>query len=244
MLETANNWDVAVFQLLNGSLRADFIDSLCVRAATSSLLWILLLLAPLTLVALYGRKKGGRAFLHAIVFCALAVGVTDFSSNIIKEFTVRPRPKEALPGVYYLDQGQWRQQSRDFVQTKMYGGSMPSSHAANSMAAAVVLSAVAPPLAPIALGASLVSGYSRIYRARHYPSDVLIGWLLGLFMGWITVRFRHAALRYLEARRQKKGSVPVCRGKLGHYRDYFKLGRSQRKRLPGADLGGCRATGP
>jgi len=142
--------------------------------------------------------------LHVIIFSSLAVGMTDLSSNIIKELTARPRPKEALPGVYYLDRGQWSQQSHDFTQTKMYGGSMPSSHAANSMAAAVVICAIAPPLAPIAVGVSIISGYSRIYRARHYPSDVLIGWLLGLLMGWSTVRFRSIALRRLEAWRQKK----------------------------------------
>jgi undecaprenyl-diphosphatase len=66
---------------------------------------------------------------------------------------------------------------------------LPSGHAATSFAAAVVLSVVVARRAPALLLFLLAAGiaWSRVYVGVHYPSDVLLGALLGVAIGLVTV---------------------------------------------------------
>jgi undecaprenyl-diphosphatase len=66
--------------------------------------------------------------------------------------------------------------------------SFPSSHAAMSAAAAVVLSDARPSLAPLwgALAAAMC--LSRLYVGAHHVSDVAAGAVLGTVAGMLTVR--------------------------------------------------------
>ncbi len=63
-----------------------------------------------------------------------------------------------------------------------------SSHAANTMALAAFLTLVLPRrfvLFKWGLGLwVLLTGYSRVYLAAHYPGDILAGWVLGGVLGW------------------------------------------------------------
>lgn len=70
--------------------------------------------------------------------------------------------------------------------------SFPSSHAANAAALALVLGRRWRPLAPgFWLLAGLV-GFSRLYLNRHFLSDVLIGVVIGVGLGWLTIRWLRA----------------------------------------------------
>ena len=55
-----------------------------------------------------------------------------------------------------------------------------------------------PAFTPLAVGASLLIGLSRVYLGQHWPTDVLFGWLLGACVGgalvW-TTRLRYALWR-------------------------------------------------
>lgn len=63
-----------------------------------------------------------------------------------------------------------------------------SAHAASMAAAATVFTMRFKWWgAPWALVASL-TGLSRIYVGVHYPSQVILGWLAGAFVAWLTVR--------------------------------------------------------
>lgn len=61
--------------------------------------------------------------------------------------------------------------------------SFPSSHAAMSTAAAIVLCAVRPRLAPVWVGMAAVMAWSRVYAGVHHPGDVAAGVALGALTG-------------------------------------------------------------
>jgi len=65
--------------------------------------------------------------------------------------------------------------------------SMPSNHAANIFALAVVLSYFYDRIKiPLFILASLIA-LSRVYVGVHYPSDVIVGGLLGYAIGWLAI---------------------------------------------------------
>ena len=50
----------------------------------------------------------------------------------------------------------------------------------------LTLATLIPGLLFIILGVPLLIGYSRIYTGAHWPSDVLISWILGIGVGLLT----------------------------------------------------------
>ena len=59
------------------------------------------------------------------------------------------------------------------------GYSMPSGHAAVSMAAAVAIMFFSKKWGGVAIGISVLVGLSRLGLCVHYPTDVLLGWIVG-----------------------------------------------------------------
>ena len=95
---------------------------------------------------------------------------------VIKPLVARPRPCDD-PLMKY---------SVDVVNNyRASGFSFFSSHAANTMAIAVFMMwLVRSRLLSLTLFSwSVLNGWSRVYLAQHYPSDVLVGWLWGAMMG-------------------------------------------------------------
>jgi undecaprenyl-diphosphatase len=74
------------------------------------------------------------------------------------------------------------------------GKSFPSAHAADTAAAAAVVSWAAPPVAPLAIALVVLVGISRVYLGVHYPSDVVAGWVLGAAIGALLIAI--ARMRY------------------------------------------------
>ncbi|MDP9285952.1 MAG: phosphatase PAP2 family protein [Actinomycetota bacterium] len=84
-------------------------------------------------------------------------------------------------GIYCLVDARLRDVSANVY--VVHSSSFPAGHAATAFAGAVVLSVVAPRLAPAFLGLAVLIAISRVYVGVHYPTDVLAGAVLGALVG-------------------------------------------------------------
>ena len=189
--------DLELFRLINATLRHPFVDPV-MRAVSSEAVGAVLAVA---IVAYVWRRSRGRAL--ALVFLALlTVGVVDGSVNQFKDFFGRVRPMNALHAVHYYEDGRW-QRTEHTEATKSHGVSYPSAHAANSMALAVTLMWLWPAGRPWILGLPLFVGYSRIYLGKHYPTDVLAGWLFGAAAALVLLQLAWTCAHVLSRRRNQ-----------------------------------------
>lgn len=169
-------WDLALFEFFNQTLRCGPLDAAARLFSWPAFLWAVVLVG----LALGARRLGARTqALGALVLLA-ALGVSDGGTHFVKEMTGRVRPLNALAETHYVEDGQWRQRPPDFVQTKRQGNSYPSAHAANAMAAAALIWLLWPGVRRLVWALPLLVGWSRLYLGKHYPTDVLMGWAVGL----------------------------------------------------------------
>ena len=108
-----------------------------------------------------------------IVVIVLAVGAADFiASGILKDLVARPRPTRVpeLEGVLHLVNG---------YKSGRYG--FVSSHAANTMACALLFSLIwRNKIATCSLMLWVAANcYSRMYLGVHYPTDIMGGLIVG-----------------------------------------------------------------
>ena len=121
-----------------------------------------------------------------IAVIVMAVGLADFiASGILKEWVARPRPTRVseLEGVLHLVNG---------YKSGQYG--FVSSHAANTMACALLFSLIWRKKITTCLLMLWVAAncYSRMYLGVHYPLDILGG----LMVGTLTALLGFALLRW------------------------------------------------
>jgi membrane-associated phospholipid phosphatase len=127
------------------------------------------------------------------VFLATALGVllAEASSRLLKELIDRDRPFVAEP-------------EPEPIVREPTSHSLPSGHATVSFACAVVLTAALPRLAvPFYVLAAAIA-WSRVVTGVHYPLDVLVGAVLGLAVGWLTI----TALRRLPGALRRSAPPP------------------------------------
>lgn len=130
--------------------------------------------------------RGVPVCLVMILVIGVAVGLADFiASGILKEWVARPRPTRVpeLEGVLHLVNG-YRSGQYGFV----------SSHAANTMACALLFSLIWRKKITTSLLMLWVAAncYSRMYLGVHYPLDILGG----LMVGALTALLGFALLRW------------------------------------------------
>ena len=180
MLERLINIDTEILLAING-WHSPWADSL-MWIISAKATWIPLYLLLIGLLVWRYRKPAMTSvkWLQRVPVCVvmivvigLAVGAADFiASGILKDLIARPRPTRVpeLEGVLHLVNG-YRSGRYGFV----------SSHAANTMACALLFSLIwRNKIATIGLMLWVAANcYSRMYLGVHYPTDILGGLIVG-----------------------------------------------------------------
>ena len=135
----------------------DFLFTLLSRIGTAGAVWILA-------AFFLGRRREARHFAFMLFF---SIAFAHLISQILKPVIARPRPFMAHPG-------------RPLLIHTPGGYSCPSGHSASSFAAATILCIASRNLGMAAIFLAVAIAFSRIFLFVHYPSDTLIGAILGV----------------------------------------------------------------
>jgi len=185
-------YDLNLFLLINQHWRNGVFDALMPLLSATSVLMLLLALAFLLTIRNQWKKQ---CIYFVILF--IGMGLSDFSTSAVKNQIHRVRPLNAIAGTYFHQNAQWHSRAKDFVRTKEAGSSYPSAHAANTMCLALLAMLLWPSLKRWPLIIPAAVGYSRVYLGKHYPTDVLAGWLWGIVIaGAVWLLFRQLQQRY------------------------------------------------
>lgn len=179
MMEAIQNLDIAIFRLVNTGMTSPFLDTV-MTFMTNKMNFTGAVIVAAALIWILGKRQDRVG----LVVLVLLVLTADLFSNAMKHLVMRMRPCIELEGVRLLVGC-----GRSF--------SMTSSHAANIFAAMVFLTARYRKLWPVFMSIAIVVAYSRVYVGVHYPSDVIVGALLGTFLALV---FYSAERGYLRQR--------------------------------------------
>jgi membrane-associated phospholipid phosphatase len=144
------------------------------------------------LIAAFGAIGDSRrrcASRTCALSASIAAGIAAVSVALLKGVTDRARPPVAEESVQPLI-------------ALPESASFPSGHAATAFAAATAVALVNPRFRVPVLGLAVLVALSRVYLGVHYWSDVLVGSLFGVAVGWGTVYGVRLAVRVLRERAQ------------------------------------------
>lgn len=177
-------FDMLAFRGINFYARAPFLDVMLPLFSEAWLLWVGLAVF-LVCFEVYCQRRYGESLwrvLVLVIFLALSVGVADFSCNLIKNAVGKHRPFQTVEGTHlFTSDREWVVVDEPTFSPQSRGGSFPSAHAANSMAVALIISLLFRQANPWIFAMPFMVGWSRVYVGKHFPVDVLMGWLVGLF---------------------------------------------------------------
>ena len=172
-----NRIDINWFQFIHNELKNSFFDAtmpFITRLGNWGLIWIVLCGFILLI-------KGRDARL-IVVMSLFALAVSELLTDpMIKNLVGRPRPCDALAGVQCL--------------VEIRGPSFPSSHAATSVAAALVLGTKYRKMLVLLFVLAALIAFSRVYVGAHYPFDVIVGILIGALTGTLILRLENRLKR-------------------------------------------------
>ncbi|HSI75760.1 MAG TPA: phosphatase PAP2 family protein [Lunatimonas sp.] len=195
MMTTLKQWDEALFHFLNAQ-RMDWLDPV-MKTLTGTYIWI-----PLYafLIYLIFKSYGMTGFWY-VGFTVLLILLADkFTSGFMKPFFERLRPChdprwEGMINTYAGRGGQ-------------YG--FASSHAATAFEVAsymfLIFRGKIQAMGWLFLWAASIS-YTRIYLGVHYPSDILVGALVGIASGLITFSLVEWLRVVVEKKKTSKASL-------------------------------------
>ncbi len=197
--------DRKLLLLINQQWTSPALDRSMALLSSFDLWGPVLLVAALALIVRGGFRV--RAFL---LVALVTVGVTDgVVCHALKHLVARPRPAQVLSEVRLVDfahtHPRWLALGRAMKITLSHADastpsrSFPSSHTANTTAAALLVALFFPRWGWSALAVPLGVGYSRLYTGAHWPSDVALSLVLGSGVSLLCMAAAEALWRQLGA---------------------------------------------
>jgi len=163
------NLDFLIFQSLNRIAgKMPFLDSLAIFFAQYAGYLLLLILLVFLLRNFKKHKKPTILSLSAAIFSRFVV------TELIRYLYFRPRPFVVS--------------SANLLILHNPTASFPSGHASFYFALSTVIYFFNKKLGALFLIISFLIGVFRIYCGLHWPSDILVGAVVGVFVGWLFVR--------------------------------------------------------
>jgi undecaprenyl-diphosphatase len=174
MMDFLYQIDVMLFRFINGTLANPLFDWL-MPIVTEEDNWRIPILLIVLAFLIFGGRKGRITILLLIFVITMSDQISSF---VIKPLFSRVRPCFVLDNVRLLiDQSG--------------SPSFTSSHAANLAAMAMLFSWRYRRRMWLPISLALFISYSRIYVGVHYPSDILGGWIIGIFCATVVLLVRY-----------------------------------------------------
>ena len=175
------NFDASILLWIQEHIRTGMLTpvmNIITHLGDKGIFWIAL---TLLLLALRKTRKLG-------VTCMISMIIGLIITNlIIKNWVARVRPYELIEGLQLMVEKQ-----HDF--------SFPSGHAANSLASAWVLFKLMDRKYGVpALILALLISLSRLYVAVHYPTDVIVGIVIGILAAELAIVIERALAKKFPA---------------------------------------------
>lgn len=168
MMNAVLKWDIAILNLIREHLSCPFMDAFMkfvTSLGAAGALWIVIC------IVLFCTKKYRKTGAEMAV--GLIIGVL-VGNLVLKNVVARVRPFDLL-GIDIIIRA-----PRDY--------SFPSGHTLASVISAYILWHTGKKAGAAAAVAAALIAFSRLYLYVHYPTDVLGGLLLGLVIGFITLK--------------------------------------------------------
>ncbi len=169
-METILRVDNMILDFIQAHIRNPILDTIMpiiTSLGNGSILWIAI---GIFLIANKNYRKYGYMIIISLCLC-LIIG------NLgLKPLVARARPFNANNALDLL----LISPPKDF--------SFPSGHTMTSFAAATVIFYMNKKFGVLAIILSILIAFSRLYLYVHYPSDVFVGMLSGIIIGFISIK--------------------------------------------------------